>query len=153
LVPALGKDDEVERIRVAAPELLVSWFFPKKIPARVLALAPKGAFGVHPSLLPRHRGPDPYYWAIARGDAETGVTAHLLRAEYDTGEILRSRRLAIDPAWSAWTLAKKLDRPSLALLRAIVKGSEEKERLVGVPQNEADVTLAPEPSKDDLAIR
>ena len=35
--------------------------------------------GVHPSLLPRHRGPDPYFWAIDAGDAVTGVTAHVAR--------------------------------------------------------------------------
>ncbi len=153
VTPVLTRDDEFEKIRSAAPELLVSWFFPKKIPARVLTVAKKGALGLHPSLLPRHRGADPYYWAILAGDAETGVTAHRLREEYDTGEILATRTLAIDPSWNAWTLAKKLDRPSLALLRELVKASEKMDDLGGTPQDESRVTLAPEPSENDLAIR
>ena len=69
----------------------------------VLEVAPLGAIGVHPSLLPRHRGPDPYFWAIESGDLETGVTAHRLEEEYDTGAILAQRRLAIDASWNSWT--------------------------------------------------
>src|SRR5689334_15367117 len=65
-------------IEAARPDLLVSWFWTKKIPAEVRRLAPLGAIGVHPSLLPRHRGPDPTFWAIDSGDAETGVTAHVV---------------------------------------------------------------------------
>src|SRR5262249_3710263 len=95
------------RVRDARPDLVVSWFWTTKIPARLVELAPLGGFGVHPSLLPRHRGPDPYFWAIDLGDEVTGVTAHRLAAEYDTGAILGSRTLPIDPAWNAWTLAKR----------------------------------------------
>jgi methionyl-tRNA formyltransferase len=62
----------VARIAAAEPELLVSWFWTKRVPARVRALAPLGAIGVHPSLLPRHRGPDPFFWAIDQGDRAGG---------------------------------------------------------------------------------
>ena len=101
----------VARVRAAAPDLLVSWFWTKRIPARLLSVAP--AVGVHPSLLPRHRGPDPYFWAIDAGDETTGVTAHRLDATYDTGPILAQRTLEIRPSWDAWRLARALDRPSL----------------------------------------
>ncbi len=114
LKPDVNARRTIELVRAAAPELIVSWFWTTKLPEKLIALAP--AFGVHPSLLPRHRGPDPYFWAIDCGDAVTGVTAHRIAGEYDTGAILAQRELGIDPAWSAWTLARKLDRPSLALL-------------------------------------
>src|SRR3954468_19887327 len=86
----------------------------------VIEAAPRGGIGVHPSLLPRHRGPDPTYWAIASGDEVTGVTVHRIEADYDTGAILAQEPLRIDPAWNAWNLARALDRPSLRLLRATV---------------------------------
>src|SRR5687767_9769653 len=56
------------------PDVLLSWFWPQRIPEAVLTLPPLGAYGVHPSLLPRWRGPDPYFWALYQGDTETGVT-------------------------------------------------------------------------------
>ena len=135
------------RVRALAPDLLVSWFWTKRLPMALVEAARLGGFGVHPSLLPRHRGPDPTYWAIASGDAETGVTAHRIAADYDTGEVLAQRRLAIDPAWNAWQLARALDRPSLQLLRETARrfavGA-----VAGVAQDEALATAAPFPGED-----
>jgi methionyl-tRNA formyltransferase len=135
------------------PDLVVSWFWTRKVPASFRAIAPLGAIGVHPSLLPRHRGPDPYFWAIDAGDAVTGVTAHELEDAYDTGAILGRRELAIDPAWNAWTLAKKLDRPSLALLRETVAAFARGAPPPRLVQDESLATEAAQPTDDDLEIR
>ncbi|HEY8039946.1 MAG TPA: formyltransferase family protein [Polyangiaceae bacterium] len=150
-VPDLSQDATFARVRDARPQLLVSWFWTTKIPARILALAP--SVGVHPSLLPRHRGPDPYYWALASGDATTGVTAHALDVEYDTGPILGQRVLPIDPRWDAWRLARALDRPSLALLREVVRAHAEGRPPVPRAQDERAATAAPQPSDGELAVR
>jgi methionyl-tRNA formyltransferase len=149
VVPDLSR--VAPKVRGLAPELVVSWFWTRKVPAAFRALAP--AIGVHPSLLPRHRGPDPFFWAIDAGDAVTGVTAHELEEDYDTGAILAQRELRVDPSWNAWQLAKKLDRPSLALLREVVKRYAEGAPPTPTPQDEARATPAPQPSDDDLELR
>jgi len=138
--------------RVSGCDLVVSWFWTKKLPLEVVRAAPFGGFGVHPSLLPRWRGPDPYFWAIDAGDAVTGVTAHRLDAEYDTGALLGSRTLAIDPAWSSWQLARALDRPSLELLREVAQAFARGEPPVERAQDERAVTLAPEPGDELLEV-
>jgi methionyl-tRNA formyltransferase len=148
VVPELERVEEC--IAERHPDLLVSWFWTRKIPASIRATAVHGGIGVHPSLLPRHRGPDPTFWAIDSGDDETGVTAHVLEDDYDTGAILAQRALRIDPSWNAWTLAKKLDRPSLALLREVV------DDFLAYParhQDDARATLAPAPTDDELELR
>jgi methionyl-tRNA formyltransferase len=152
IVPNLADEKIQEKIRRVKPDLLVSWFWTKKIPRAILEIAPLGTVGVHPSLLPRHRGPDPYFWAIDSGDVVTGVTAHRLDEEYDTGKILGKRELAIDASWSAWRLAKKLDRPSLALLRQIVGDFASGKIPKEIVQDEALATEAPAPTDDDLEI-
>ncbi len=136
-----------------APDLVVSWFWTQKVPAAFRAVAKLGAIGVHPSILPRHRGPDPYFWAIDAGDAVTGTTAHVLDDDYDTGALLARRELAIDPSWNAWTLAKKLDRPSLGLLRATVASFARGAPPVAEPQDDSLATEAPQPTDDDLELR
>jgi methionyl-tRNA formyltransferase len=151
VVPDLERDEAFARVRDARPELLVSWFWTKKVPARVLALAP--SVGVHPSLLPRHRGPDPSFWAIDAGDEVTGVTAHRLDLEYDTGAILAQRTLPIDPEWNGWRLARALDRPSLGLLREVVRAHAEGRPPADRSQDKAQATRAPEPDDEELAIR
>jgi methionyl-tRNA formyltransferase len=150
-LPDLAVDATFERVRDAAPQLIVSWFWTKPIPRRFLALAP--SVGVHPSLLPRHRGADPYFWAIDVGDEVTGVTAHRLEKEYDTGPILAQRSLRIDPRWNSWALARALDRPSLALLREVVHAIASGRPPAEIEQNENAATWAPRPVEEDLAIR
>jgi methionyl-tRNA formyltransferase len=149
--PDLSNDAGVERVRRARPELIVSWFWPRLLPARVLEIAT--AIGVHPSLLPRHRGPDPYFRAIDSGDAITGVTAHLLEDEYDTGAILGQRALPIDPGWNAWQLARALDRPSLALLRETVQAYAAKRPPAPRAQDESSATAAPAPTDEELPLQ
>jgi methionyl-tRNA formyltransferase len=142
-----------ERVRALAPDLLVSWFWTTRLPMGLVRAARLGGLGAHPSLLPRHRGPDPTYWAIRSGDAQTGVTVHELAAEYDTGAILAARSLPIAPTWNAWQLAKALDRPSLALLREVVGRLARGEAVPRSPQNEALATAAPSPSDEECAIQ
>ncbi|MDP9036300.1 MAG: hypothetical protein M3O50_15975 [Myxococcota bacterium] len=149
-VPDTASDRVHEELRRARPDLIVSWFWTKRLPRRILDIAP--AIGVHPSLLPRHRGADPYFWAIDAGDAVTGVTAHVLEDEYDAGDILAQRVLPIEPPWNAWQLARALDRPSLALLRDTVAAFAQRRPPPRTAQEPALVTLAPEPTDEQLAL-
>jgi methionyl-tRNA formyltransferase len=141
-------DAELVRER---PELIVSWFWTRRLPQRLLARAPLGAIGAHPSLLPRHRGPNPYFHAIDAGDVETGVTIHRLTAEYDDGEMLAQRAIVIGER-DAWQLARALDRPSLALLREVVAAFAQGDPPVGRKQAEEARTWAPEPDADELHV-
>jgi methionyl-tRNA formyltransferase len=150
LRPDVTDATTIARVRAAWPELVVSWFWTTRLPERILRLAP--SVGVHPSLLPRHRGPDPCFWAIDAGDQVTGVTAHRLALDYDTGDILARRELRIDPAWNGWRLARALDRPSLALLRDVVRAYAEGHPPQPVPQDDRFATSAPEPTDEELAV-
>ena len=150
LRPRVDRSDTLERVRAARPDLIVSWFWTTRLPESILRLAP--SLGVHPSLLPRHRGPDPCFWAIDAGDEITGVTAHRLAVEYDTGDVLARRELRVDPAWNGWLLARALDRPSLALLREVVRAHAEGNPPAAIPQDELAATAAPSPTDEDLAI-
>lgn len=133
------------------PDLLVSWFWTRQLSARQLGHARLGAIGAHPSLLPRHRGPNPYFWAIDEGDVETGVTVHQLTPRYDDGAMLARHTLVIGER-NTWQLARALDRPSLALLRQVVAAYAAGSPPHAVPQEEADATWAPEPDGEALHV-
>lgn len=150
--PDLSDLSIVARLRALAPDQIVSWFWTKQIPEDVIALAPF-AFNVHPSLLPRHRGADPYFWTIACGDRTSGVSAHRLTARYDEGPIVAQRELPVPDGVDAWRLARLLDRPSLALMREIAMRHARGEDLVATPQDDARATHAPEPSDEDCELR
>lgn len=138
--------------REAGANYLVSWFWTKRVPPLWLRAFAGNTIGVHPSLLPRHRGPDPIFWAIDQGDAVTGVSAHRLEEAYDVGAVLAQRSIPIDDRVDGWRLAKRLDRPSLALLRELMAKASRGEALEAMAQEEALATEAPSLEEDDLAI-
>ncbi|HEX6241158.1 MAG TPA: formyltransferase family protein, partial [Polyangiales bacterium] len=132
-----------QRLRDLSPDALLSWFWPKQIPPSVLRLPRLGAYGVHPSLLPRWRGPDPYFWTLYAGDAHAGVSLHALEPEYDTGAVIMQQRLRVAVGDDAWSLARRLDRLSLGLLlEAASTLSRERAPLLGAPQPRAGVSQA-----------
>ncbi len=55
-----------------------------------------GTVNVHPSLLPKYRGPNPYMQVILHGEKESGVTLHLVDENYDTGAILNQVKVKIN---------------------------------------------------------
>lgn len=60
----------------------------KILPSSVLSQARLGFLNIHPSLLPKYRGPSPVRSAILEGKTETGVTIIRLDAEMDHGPIV-----------------------------------------------------------------
>ena len=135
----------------AQPDLIVSWFWTRLLPAAWLSAAIHGGIGVHPSLLPRHRGPNPYFWTIDSGDREAGVTLHTLAPEYDTGSILLQRGIPVGER-NSWQLARALDRPSLALLREGVGRFARSHPPTPTAQDERAATWAPEPTGRELGV-
>lgn len=73
------------------PDLLVIYGFNWILPPAVFDIPRFGAINIHPSLLPRYRGPAPELWAIRNGDADLGVSVHQVDEGVDTGPILASR--------------------------------------------------------------
>lgn len=151
-LPNLAESELQTRVAELKPDVLLSFFWPKRIPKEVLALPRLGAFGTHPSLLPAYRGPDPYFWSLRNGEDETGVTLHRLEETYDTGSIVRQIALPIPKDANAWDLAKSLDRPAVELLLWAARSLSEGNRLASETQNEALVSLAPAPSSKDLRV-
>ena len=89
LQPLKARDDKfIAELRELKPDLIVVVAYGQILPQTILDLPPFGCLNVHTSLLPKYRGAAPIQWAIANGDAETGVTIMKMDAGLDTGPIL-----------------------------------------------------------------
>ena len=80
----------------------------KLIPGRLLGVPRHGFVNLHPSLLPRHRGPSPIQWSLVCGDRATGVTTMQLDEGMDTGPLLLQKRVPIEDGETAELLAPRL---------------------------------------------
>lgn len=78
-----------------APDLIVVYSYGKIIPDDVLRLTKRGTINVHPSLLPRYRGPSPVQAQILAGDSQTGVTLIEMTSEVDAGPIIVQEKVAM----------------------------------------------------------
>lgn len=81
-------------IAAAQPDLLISATFPHKLPARVLAIPRLGAYNLHPTPLPRGRGPN-VFRLIYEGADTLGATMHLATGELDAGAIFSRQEVSL----------------------------------------------------------
>lgn len=65
------------------------------LPPAIIGLFPRGVLNLHPSLLPRYRGPSPTFWEFWHQEPEGGVTVHFIDAGEDTGDIVGQARVPI----------------------------------------------------------
>jgi len=146
-----GEAGFVEQIRGLCPDLLVVTGYHKVLPETLLSIPPRGVLNLHGSLLPRHRGPVPWKWAILKGESVGGVTVQLMSAELDRGPLLAQESCPIAPDDTGETLFAKLcllAGPLLArTLPAYLDG-----RLTPAPQDERQATYEGYPTDDDARI-
>lgn len=121
------------------PDVCVVIAFGKIIPAALLEMPKFGFLNIHPSLLPRWRGPSPLQAAILAGNAATGVTLMKLDKGIDTGPIIEQEEVAIRPDETAETLHDRCAKVGADLL------------VRSLPQYLSG-TLVPEPQSGEATI-
>ena len=113
----LQQPEWLARLRDWAPDFLFSFYYKWLLPPAVLDVAPRGAFNMHGSLLPRYRGRCPTNRVRVNGERATGVTLHHMVARADAGDIVAQRRVAIADDDTAITLYRKQTAAAAAMLR------------------------------------
>jgi methionyl-tRNA formyltransferase len=134
-----------------SPDVLVVFGFNWYLPADVLAVPKLGTLNVHPSALPKYRGPSPVLWAIRNGDLYFGLTVHRMTNRIDAGPILAQvddlplpDRVSSANVWELQQAAlPALIREALA---RVVRGD------LGLPQDEAQTTYAGFPPPDWYSV-
>ena len=101
-------------------DFLVLAAYGKILPSKILTCSKYGAINVHPSLLPKYRGPSPVQYALLNGDRETGVSIIFMDEEIDHGPILEQQKADIDPNETADELKTRLSRLGGELLPKVL---------------------------------
>jgi len=123
----------------------------KIIPQAIINLFEPGIINVHPSLLPKYRGPSPVESAILHGDTETGVSIMQLSAAMDAGPVYKQIFFSLDDTETAPQLEDKLAalgaQELVTILPSIMNGN-----LQPQPQDESLVSYCKLLSKDDSIL-
>lgn len=95
-------------LRALAPEVGIVFAYGRLLKQPILDVPRHGWLNVHPSLLPRWRGPSPIQSAILHGDATTGVSIMQVALEMDAGDVLLQEALPIAPDENAEQLTERV---------------------------------------------
>ena len=144
-------EEFLKELAALNPDLICVAAYGKILPKAVLELPRFGCLNVHASLLPKYRGAAPINWAIARGEAVTGITIMQMDEGMDTGDILLTREIPIDYDDTGETLTEKLSLAGAELLLQTI-AELKKGYLRPLKQDEAIATYAPMLKKEDGRI-
>ena len=152
LQPERARDEKfIAALRGLQPDLIAVAAYGQILPQSILDLPPHGCLNVHTSLLPRYRGAAPIQWAIANGDAETGVTIMKMDAGLDTGPIVSQRRTPIRPEHDSAALHDRLAQLGAELLAQTIPDYIAG-KLQPQPQPAEGASRAPKIKKEDGLI-
>ncbi|MCX7823730.1 MAG: methionyl-tRNA formyltransferase [Syntrophobacterales bacterium] len=141
----------INEILSYSPDVFVVVAYGRLIPSELFRAVPFGAVNVHPSLLPKYRGPAPIQRAILEGEEVTGVTIMLIDEGVDSGPVFDSRPIPIDPFETAGELEKRLAVEGADLLiKTLPKWLSG--RISPLPQNDSEATFAPPIQKEETRI-
>jgi methionyl-tRNA formyltransferase len=131
--------DRVAREAAAAlkADLLLAFAYGRIFGPKFLSLFPLGGINIHPSLLPKYRGPAPIPAAILARDRETGITIQRIAPEMDTGDILLQERFSLGGRETTGSLSDLVAAKSAGLLSSLIRAMARGEARAFPQQGEA----------------
>ena len=131
------------------PDIILVGSWGEKFKKETYNIPKIASINVHPSLLPKYRGPNPYFWAIKNMEQETGVTFHLIDDGYDTGAILAQESVKIFPSDTGKSLKQKVVLTARGVCCELLKTLKE-DLIIPLQQNEEKATYFSYPDKLEL---
>jgi len=116
LPQSFRSNGEVDLLRGIKPDIIIVAAYGQILPETVLQIPQYRCINIHPSLLPRYRGPSPVAAAILNGDAQTGVSIMLIERKVDSGPIIAQTQVPIQDEDTTGSLTGRLAATGAELL-------------------------------------
>lgn len=130
----ISKEELWKEVEDIQPTLGILASFGAIIPQKIIDLFTQGIWNIHPSLLPKYKGPSPIQYTLLNGDRETGVTIITLDDQIDHGPILAQERVALQGNETTEQLKDEL----------FTMGSKMIEKLLAVLENDGTIDATPQ---------
>ena len=147
----LDEPQLIQKIRDLNIDAAVVCSFNYKVPKVLMEATKDGFINVHPSMLPKYRGGNPYSRVIMNGETETGVTIHFMDEKFDTGDIIVQRPYHIHSKATMGTLFNELNVLGIELLLQVLQAYETNE-LPRIKQPQGDFISGKGLSERDIFI-
>lgn len=132
-------------------DLIIVGTWGEKLKKPIINLPKIATINVHPSLLPKYRGPNPYLQAIKHLEKESGITFHLMDENFDTGAILLQKKVSIEPNDTGAELRQRIAPLAREGVYELIKKLDE-EIIVPVKQDEKHSSYFPQIEEDEVML-
>ncbi|MBM3289995.1 MAG: methionyl-tRNA formyltransferase [Candidatus Hydrogenedentes bacterium] len=143
--------DELAPLAAAKPDLIVVGGFSIILKKPIITLPRIGCINCHSSLLPKHRGPNPFQAVILAGETETGMTFHVIDEGIDTGPLLAQYRIPVTGSDTAGTLLRRTSQLAADKIPEVLARIE-REGVVGAVQSGEDASYDKKLTDDELYL-
>lgn len=109
--------EEREMIQNEGYDMLISFSFSRIFGPKFLSIFKKGCFNIHPSSLPKYRGPSPLQNALLNGDETTEVTMQTIALKMDEGDIVARKTIKIDKSDDYKSLSQKASQTAIDVVK------------------------------------
>ena len=136
----------VRSIGELTADILLVACFPLKLPKSLWQLQRCACWNLHPSLLPKYRGPAPVFWQLDNRECNTGITLHEVSERLDAGRIVAQKPLPIPGSKSTAELEEWVAECGVDLFLETL-AHHRRGSLTAIPQDEAAASYFPYPPK------
>ncbi len=130
------------------PDLLLTFAYGQILSSKVLSFSKLPPINFHASLLPKYRGAAPIQYALANGEAKTGMTIMEMVKQMDAGRIFAQEEIEISRLDNCTSLSEKLSKLALDMAKKYLPLYFEN-KLEGKEQDESAVTFSPSIKKEE----
>lgn len=145
----INDEQSLQKLVDWQPDIVVATNFSHIIGASARAIATKGTWNLHKSLLPNYRGMAPSFFALLNGERQCGVTLHEIAKGIDTGPIIRQCAVEILPGDTVYDLNKRTSAAGGKLLSEVL-GEDNLTEIEATPQPEGDWPYFTFPSPQEV---
>ena len=133
----INAEEGLARLVATAPDLVLSIRYGGILKDAAIAVARHGVLNLHSGLLPRYRGVMATFFAMLNGEDEIGMTLHsICDAGIDTGDVIGTTRVALEPQHSYWWNVLQLYPAGVTLMLGAVEEISSGNTLDSQPQTE-----------------
>lgn len=144
-----------QELKLMNPDVIIVVAF-RMLPKQVWSFPKFGTFNLHASILPNYRGAAPIHWAVINGELETGVTTFFIDEKIDTGNIILTKKCAIQKNDNVGKVYNKLMKIGAELiidtLQLILEKGENVETKIQNTQLVSTLKVAPKLTKVNTRI-
>lgn len=151
-VPSVNGYEFIEIANKLQPDVILVGSWGEILKEHVIGIPIKYCINCHPSLLPKHRGSNPYASVLKEGETTTGVTFHLIDEGIDTGDIIKQAHVSIDQSDTGETIRYKCCNKARELVPELLEDIE-KDRIYPQKQNHSAASYYPRLRASDGAIK